>query len=455
LDHKRDLGSQDIWEQSLQRSRARRAAAEQRRGLSTEVGGRSVPLAAILIATGGPVAGVAAAKAISEGGGGAASTEPAALVLDGASSSAKTKQAPNAGAAPRAPEQPAAPELPALPRQQSAEASEVSSETIAVSTASSLRPEVSRASAPAKPKARRPKPKARTVGKAAKRGGVRALQAELGLTPDGDFGPATEKALRRWQRQHGLRVDGKAGPQTLAAMNLRSAKVLKRKKTPARRHRRGGAAKPKTRFASARRSRRGGGVKALQSALGLSADGVFGAATEKAVRRFQRSRGLPVDGVAGPATRRALRLGPGPILKRKKTVRRKRRSGGSGGGGGGGGSSIVARVTAAANRIAGKPYRYGGGHGSFNDTGYDCSGSVSYALHGGGLLSAPLTSGGFMSWGASGPGKHISIYASSGHVYMTIDGRRFDTSARSDSGSRWGGPRQTGGGYVVRHPPGL
>jgi hypothetical protein len=112
-------------------------------------------------------------------------------------------------------------------------------------------------------------------------------------------------------------------------------------------------------------------------------------------------------------------------------------------------------VIAAANRIAGKPYVYGGGHGSFDSTGYDCSGSVSYALHGGGLLSAPLTSGGFTSYGAPGPGKHITIYASSGHVYMTINGRRFDTSARRQSGSRWGGPRRSGGGYVLRHPPGL
>ncbi len=125
------------------------------------------------------------------------------------------------------------------------------------------------------------------------------------------------------------------------------------------------------------------------------------------------------------------------------------------GGNGGGGSSTVARVLAAANRIATKPYRYGGGHGSFNDSAYDCSGSVSYALHGGGLLSAPMASGAFMSYGAPGPGKHITIYATSGHMYMTINGRRFDTSARRQSGSRWGGPRQTGGGYVVRHPPGL
>ena len=438
----RDLGSQDIWEQSLQRSRTRREAASQRRGLPTEIGGRSVPLAAIIVATGGPVAGVAAAKAISEGGGGggAAAAKPAALVLDDAGSK-------SADAAPQksaAPEKPAEPEVPALPRQQGAEASDTAGETVALNSASTLRPKVTRVSHPAKPKAVKAK-------KVAKRGGVRALQAKLGLSPDGVFGPATEKALRRWQKAHGLPVDGKAGPQTLAAMNLRAGKVLKRK----HQRKRGSSRKAKTQVASRRRARRGGGVKALQAALGLSPDGVFGAATEKALRRFQRSKGLPVDGVAGPATRRALGLGSGPVLKRQKSTRRRPRSGGGGGGGGGGnGGSIVARVTAAANQIATKPYKYGGGHGSFSDTGYDCSGSVSYALHGGGLLSAPLTSGGFMSWGAAGPGKHITIYANSGHVFMTINGRRFDTSARSDTGSRWGGPR-SGGGYVVRHPPGL
>jgi hypothetical protein len=112
-------------------------------------------------------------------------------------------------------------------------------------------------------------------------------------------------------------------------------------------------------------------------------------------------------------------------------------------------------VVAAANRIAGTPYKYGGGHGSFNDSGYDCSGSVSYALHGGGLLGTPLDSSGFMSYGASGPGKRITIYANPGHVYMVIDGRRFDTSARRETGSRWSGTQRGSGGYVVRHPRGL
>ncbi|MDQ3721244.1 MAG: peptidoglycan-binding protein, partial [Actinomycetota bacterium] len=337
-------------------------------------------------------------------------------------------------------------EVPALPRRQRAEASV---ETLEAPAAMSLRSKATRVGT-----RRATTTKRSGAGPKRRRGGVRALQAALGLSPDGDFGPSTETALRRWQRERGLPVDGVAGPQTLAALKLGSGKVLKRERPARRRHKRSRAAKPRTRFAGARtrRARRGGGVRALQSALGLSADGVFGAATEKALRRYQKSKGLPVDGVAGPATRRALRLGPGKTLKRNRPHRRRSRGGG---GGGGGGSSTVARVLAAANRIATKPYRYGGGHGSFDDSAYDCSGSVSYALHGGGLLSAPMASGAFMSYGAPGPGKHITIYATSGHMYMTINGRRFDTSARRQSGSRWGGPRRAGGGYVVRHPPGL
>jgi hypothetical protein len=113
----------------------------------------------------------------------------------------------------------------------------------------------------------------------------------------------------------------------------------------------------------------------------------------------------------------------------------------------------VKQVIAAANKIRSKPYVWGGGHGRWWDRGYDCSGAVSYVLHGAGLLSSPLDSTGFMSWGAPGPGKHITIYANSGHVFMTIDGRRFDTGYGGE-GNRWASGSRPTAGFVVRHPPG-
>jgi peptidoglycan hydrolase-like protein with peptidoglycan-binding domain len=272
---------------------------------------------------------------------------------------------------------------------------------------------------------------------AARGGGVEALQRKLGIGADGVFGPQTARALRSWQRSHGLTADGIAGPQTRSALGMGSGPVLKRKGGGGHR---GHAA---TRSVAAR----GGGVSALQRALGIGADGVFGPQTEAAVKRYQGSHGLAVDGVVGPATRSKLGMGPGPALKRKSAH-------GAAGGGGGGGNGVVQRVIAAANQIATRPYVYGGGHGSFQSSGYDCSGSVSYALHGGGLLSSPLDSSALESYGAPGPGRHITIYANAGHAWMTIDGRRFDTSAQSETGSRWGGSRSAAG-YVVRHPPGL
>ncbi|MEA2209321.1 MAG: peptidoglycan DL-endopeptidase CwlO, partial [Solirubrobacteraceae bacterium] len=91
----------------------------------------------------------------------------------------------------------------------------------------------------------------------------------------------------------------------------------------------------------------------------------------------------------------------------------------------------VQRVVAGANAIADFPYVFGGGHGSFVDNAYDCSGSVSYALAAGGLIGAPETSGELESWGAAGAGRYITVYANAGHTYMYIDGILFDTAGRS------------------------
>ena len=121
--------------------------------------------------------------------------------------------------------------------------------------------------------------------------------------------------------------------------------------------------------------------------------------------------------------------------------------------GGGGGGDVVARVVAAANQIASTPYVWGGGHGGASG-GYDCSGSVSYALAAGGLLSGALDSTGFMSWGEPGPGRHITVYANAGHAFMIVDGRRFDTSALSGGGTRWTNAGRSTAGFVARHPPG-
>ena len=118
-----------------------------------------------------------------------------------------------------------------------------------------------------------------------------------------------------------------------------------------------------------------------------------------------------------------------------------------------GAPAAVAAVIAAGNRIATLPYRWGGGHASWEDTGYDCSGSVGYALHGGGLLDATATSGDLMSYGDPGPGAWITLYANRDHVFMVVAGLRFDTSGARPS--RWQVAPRSADGYAIRHPAGF
>jgi hypothetical protein len=115
----------------------------------------------------------------------------------------------------------------------------------------------------------------------------------------------------------------------------------------------------------------------------------------------------------------------------------------------------VKLLIAAGNEIHDMPYKYGGGHGRWIDTGYDCSGSMSYAYHGAGLLDEALDSSGFMAWGDAGEGQWVTNYANPGHSFMVIAGLRFDTSGRADDGSRWDTEMRSSSGYIVRHPPGL
>jgi cell wall-associated NlpC family hydrolase len=115
----------------------------------------------------------------------------------------------------------------------------------------------------------------------------------------------------------------------------------------------------------------------------------------------------------------------------------------------------VTRVIAAANRIRTRPYVWGGGHGRWWDRGYDCSGAVSYALHGGELLDSPLPSGPMTRWGSPGPGRWITVYANAGHAFAMIAGLRWDTSGNSSgTGPRWHRDMASSRGFVARHPTG-
>jgi peptidoglycan hydrolase-like protein with peptidoglycan-binding domain len=255
-------------------------------------------------------------------------------------------------------------------------------------------------------------------------------------------------------------------------------------------------------------------VQQVQHRLGVDpVDGSFGAMTEQAVKQFQASHGLAANGVVGVATRTALGIGPGPTLtpdvptvdpapvsgrvtktpvtlERPPVVQEQQASptntvhdtGGvptqtvparhptpvhttppttetttgstqsTQSAPSGDVQSGVQRMIAAGNRIATRPYVYGGGHASFNSRGYDCSGSVSYVLHAAGLLKSPEDSTELESYGKPGPGRYVSIYANSGHAWMTIQGRRFDTVAQAQTGSRWSNHTASTSGFVVRHP---
>ena len=120
-----------------------------------------------------------------------------------------------------------------------------------------------------------------------------------------------------------------------------------------------------------------------------------------------------------------------------------------------GAPAAVGLVIAAGNAIAGLPTSTAAATRGFKGSAYDCSGSISYALAAAGLVSSPMASGPFMSWGEAGPGKWITVYANAGHAFMVVGGWRFDTSALRGGGTRWTQQMRPTGGFVARHPPGL
>jgi len=346
-------------------------------------------------------------------------------------------------------------------------------------------------------------------GEEAASAAVKRLQAALRLPADGEFGPQTEAAVRRLQARAGLAVDGVVGPETWKAIHVSGEETLAPSaealpEAPA------GVGSPEAAGSEGATGSNGGtpattpaaggqdggsSIRRLQAALHLPADGEFGPETEAAIQRLQARHGLSTDGVVGPATWSVIGVSNGRTLEPPRSAIRRsepEEAGSSSDGGGGsesgagsshhsesvgssesshsssdegssesssssgseGGSSVVRRVISAGDEIATRPYVYGGGHGSFRSNGYDCSGSVSYALHGGGLIHSPEDSTSLESYGSSGPGKHITIYANSQHAFMVVDGKRYDTSAQSSSGSRWSSSMRSTSGYVVRHPTG-
>ena len=209
---------------------------------------------------------------------------------------------------------------------------------------------------------------------------------------------------------------------------------------------------------------RGQDVRVLQDYLtkaghDTDVDGAFGRGTRSSVRAFEREASLPVDGVMTAQDIAALRraVEGGAVGLRTSTAPTEEATIGPDGKAIATASAppAVQQIIAAANEIEGKPYKYGGGHGTWDDSGYDCSGSVSYALHGAGLLDEALPSGSFTSWGEPGEGQWVTIYANGGHMYMVVAGLRFDTSARRSVGGRWTTESRASKGYTVRHPTGL
>lgn len=212
---------------------------------------------------------------------------------------------------------------------------------------------------------------------------------------------------------------------------------------------------------------RGADVRELQRDLALlgirtDADGAFGRGTLRSVRRYEHGHHMTADGKVSRRqgrgiARRAQRREPrqvapaaetdGPTTVLADDGRTALAPAGA--------PQAVKDAVAAANRIVGKPYVYGGGHGDFEDSGYDCSGAVSYVLHGAGLLKRTRASGDLMSWGRKGPGDWVTVYANGGHAYVVVAGLRFDTSGKGGRGPRWRPEARSGRGYAVRHSKGL
>jgi peptidoglycan hydrolase-like protein with peptidoglycan-binding domain len=291
---------------------------------------------------------------------------------------------------------------------------------------------------------------------------------------DGRYGASTATTVRRFQRAANLKATGVANAATLAALG-RATDGSAAKNTAGGFDVRatGTAARHLGDRIPLRKGMSGHDVRILQDFLkragfDTTIDGEFGSGTLRTVKLFEAGQQRATDGVIDAADIDLLRslvdgdAGAAAGTPAALTTPAPLAPGDQATVGPDGlaiapanAPDVVKQIIAAGNEIAKKPYHYGGGHGNWQDTGYDCSGSVSYALHGAGLLEQALPSGDFMSWGEKGPGQWVTLYANGGHIYMVVAGLRYDTSGRQQDGTRWHSASRSGDDYTVVHPPGL
>jgi peptidoglycan hydrolase-like protein with peptidoglycan-binding domain len=226
------------------------------------------------------------------------------------------------------------------------------------------------------------------------------------IVADGQYGPATVRAAKSFERSSALTVDGRLDPTDAPVLRQKAAgAVAQRRSTTV-----GSSTEPDTPTATA-----------TDPDVPATTTAPMGGAT-------------PADPVGVP--------GATAVLNPDGTATAPA-----------GAPAAVQAVIAAGNEIATKPYRYGGGHRKWKDSGYDCSGSVSYALHGASLVDESMPSGSFETWGDPGKGQWVTLYSKASHMYMTVAGLRFDTSGAQPS--RWQTASRSSSGFVTTHPPGL
>lgn len=303
---------------------------------------------------------------------------------------------------------------------------------------------------------------------------VRVLQdfltrAGFSTPVGGDFGPITLGNVKKFEKRNGLAVDGVVDSAFVTKLrSVADPKNATQTTTKTKATARGTSITGRhLGDRILKKGAKGQDVRVLQDYLDragftTSIDGAFGPGTERLVKRFQTSQELPSTGIVDATTVAALRrvgdstsaggadfdmttvaapTGRAKLLSNGLAVAPSDAP------------QEVKDAIAAGNEIATKPYVYGGGHGKWQDRGYDCSGSVSYALHFAGLLEESMPSGSFENWEESGRGQWITIYANGGHMYMVIAGLRFDTSGANPS--RWQTEMRSNSGFTVRHPAGF